>query len=107
MRVRRMLVPDFAEEVDAICAREERCSDRVHRRVAPTLPFVNKPNREKVLVQFESVCVRNWRVLQYLVVETATPIEVLEERSVGFATPKVQIGNLKIAPNYFTAMAPQ
>lgn len=43
-------------------------------------------------------------MLQYLVVETATLVEVLEERSVGFATPKVQIGNLKIAPNYFTAM---
>ena len=82
MRVQVMLVPDFAEEVDAICAREERCCDRVHRRVAPTLPFVNKPNRENVLVQFEGECVRNWRVLQYLVVETATPIEVLKERSV-------------------------
>jgi hypothetical protein len=42
MRVRRVLVPDFAEEVDAICAREEGRPDRVHRRVAPTLPFVNK-----------------------------------------------------------------
>jgi len=69
MRVRRMFVPDIAEEMDAIRARQERCSYRVHRRVAPTL-----------------------------VVETATPVEVLEERSVGFATPKVHIGNLKIAP---------
>jgi len=46
-------------------------------------------------------------VLQYLVVETAAPIEVLEERGVGFAAPKVQIGNLKIAPNYLTAPSPQ
>jgi len=107
MRVRRMFVPNFAKEVDAIRAREERCCDRVDRRVAPTLPFVNNPNRERFLVQFEGEGVRIWRALQYLVVEAATPIEVLEERGVGFAAPEVQIGNLKIAPNYLTAPPPQ
>ena len=59
------------------------------------------------MVQFEGERVRIWMVLQYLVVETAAPIEVLEERGVGFAAPKVQIGNLKIAPNYLTAPSPQ
>jgi hypothetical protein len=40
-----MFVPDFAEEVDAVRAREERCCDRVHRRIAPTLPFVNEQSQ--------------------------------------------------------------
>lgn len=35
----------------------------------------------------------------YLVVKATTAIEVVEECRVGFAAPKVHIGNLEIAPN--------
>jgi hypothetical protein len=37
-----VFIPDFAEEVDAVRAREERCSDGVNRRVTPAL-FIHKP----------------------------------------------------------------
>ena len=43
VRVWRMLVPDLAEEVDAILAREERRRDRMDRCIAPTLSFVRGP----------------------------------------------------------------
>jgi hypothetical protein len=35
----------------------------------------------------------------YLVVKATTAIEVVEERLVGLAAPKVHIGNFKITPN--------
>ena len=43
--------------------------------------------------------------LQYLVVEATVTIEVLEKRSIRLTAPEVQIGDLKIAPNYFVAMS--
>lgn len=43
--------------------------------------------------------------LQYLVVEATVTIEVLEERTIRLTAPEVQIGDLKIAPNYFVAMS--
>ena len=35
----------------------------------------------------------------YLIVKATATIEVLKERRVGLAAPKVHIGNLKVAPN--------
>jgi len=37
----------------------------------------------------------------YLVVKATKSIKVLKERRVGLTAPKVHIGNLKIAPNYY------
>ena len=37
MRERNVLVPDLTEKVDSVRSREERRSDRVHGRIAPTL----------------------------------------------------------------------
>jgi len=44
--------------------------------------------------------------IQYLVVEAAVTIEVLEERGIGLTAPEVQIGDLKIAPNLFRSHVP-
>jgi hypothetical protein len=57
-------------------------------------------------VEFEVVegCLK--KGLQYLVVKAARTIEVLEERGVGLAAPKVHIGDLKVAPNCFFAATP-
>jgi hypothetical protein len=41
-----MLVPDFAEEVDAVRAREQRGGDGMHRRVAPALFCAQSPVRD-------------------------------------------------------------
>jgi hypothetical protein len=44
MRIGWMLVPDLAEKVNFVHAREERRSDRVYRRIAPTLSlFIQNP----------------------------------------------------------------
>ena len=46
-----MLVPDFAEEVDAVRAHEQRSGDRMNRRVAPALFCAQSPVR---VVRFAS-----------------------------------------------------
>jgi hypothetical protein len=83
-----MLVPNLAEEVDSVLAGKERCRNRVYRCVSPAL--------DKIV---------SWVGLElmsmYLVVEAATAIEVVEKGSVSLATPKVHIGNLKVAPDFF------
>jgi hypothetical protein len=99
-----MLVPDLAEEVDAIPAREERRRDRVDGCITPTLSFVCTPTR----TVFGSVGRMRVRIvrLQYLVVEAAVAIEVFEERGICLTAPKVQIGDLKIAPDLFRRHIP-
>lgn len=48
MRILVMRVPDFVEKVDTFRAREERRTDRVHVRVAPTLLIYTRfPRSEK------------------------------------------------------------
>jgi len=46
VRVWIMLVPDLAEKVDLIPAREERRRDRVDGCIAPTLSFVHDPKED-------------------------------------------------------------
>ena len=104
VRVWIMLIPDLAEEVDAIPAREECRRDRVDGCITPTLSFVRTPSR----TVFDSVGRVGVRIvgLQYLVVKAALAIEVLEERGICFTAPEVQIGDLKIAPDLFRRHVP-
>jgi len=46
VRVWIMLVPDLAEKVDLIPAREECRRDRVDGRITPTLSFVHNPKQD-------------------------------------------------------------
>ena len=104
VRVWIMLIPDLTEKVDAIPAREERGRDRVDGCITPTLSFVRTPSR----TVFGSVGRVRVRIagLQYLVVEAAVAIEVLEERGICLTAPEVQIGDLKIAPDLFRRHVP-
>jgi hypothetical protein len=106
MRERKVLVPDLAEKVDAICSCEQRRGDCVHRRVAPALfhSFDTIQSGQFLLLLFSSdfeQAGRGDKGRRYLVVKATEDIEIFKERRVGFAAPKIHIGNLKVAPNFF------
>jgi hypothetical protein len=74
-----MLIPDLAEEVDAVLAREKCRGNRVNRRVAPTLFHTQSRLGKRIGI--------TW--FTYLVVKSACALEVIKVRAVGFASPKV------------------
>ena len=98
MAILVMLVPDFAEEVDAVRAREQRGGDRMHRRVAPALFCAQSPVRD---VRFTSRKSGQGRGKMYLVVEAAVVIEMVEVRQIDLSAPKVHVANLKVVIDYF------
>ena len=103
MRERKMFVPDLAEKVDAVCSCEQRRGDCVHRRVAPALFHLIPYNPDSFFFfssDFEQAG-RDDKGRRYLVVKATEDIEIFKERRVGFAAPKIHIGNLKVAPNFF------
>jgi hypothetical protein len=57
MRERGVLIPDIAEHVDAVCAREKRHADRMHGCVAPALPS----SHSRVANQGVSLCISGGR----------------------------------------------
>lgn len=65
-----MPVPNIVEEVDLVLAREERRTNRVHRRVTPAL-----------------------------VVKPALLVEVVKELGVALATPEVEVADLEVRPD--------
>ena len=85
-----VFVSNLAEKLDLVLACEERCRDRVNRRITPAL-FVWLQH----LVIHTAERVERW----YLVIKATMAIEVVEICRVSLAAPKIQIGNLKIAPN--------
>lgn len=65
-----MPVPNVLEEMKLVFRREQCSANGVDRCVAPAF-----------------------------VVETASLVEVVEELAVGFASPKIEVANLKVTPN--------
>ena len=71
MLERLVSVSDIIEEMNLVFPCEERGSDRVYRRVTPSL-----------------------------VVESALLVEILEELAICFTAPEVQIANFEVTPDY-------
>ena len=94
MCVWRVLVSDLPEKLYSVLAREERRGDRMDGRVTPAL-FEWSRHMSQFVLRSESDDEK-----KYLVVKTTSAIEVVEKCRVGLATPKVHIGNLKVAPNW-------
>jgi len=88
-----MLVPDIAEKVDLVRACEERCTDRMHGSVAPSLFGITK----KSALMFGS---QSSEDASYLVVKASLVIEVVKVRQIGLAPPDVHIAYLKVVVNW-------
>ena len=84
-----MEVPDLIKEVDLVFARKKRCTNAVNRRVAPTL-----------LKELSArLPLKSSPPLPHLVVKSTLLVQKLDKLRVRLTPPKVQVTDLKVAPD--------
>jgi hypothetical protein len=84
-------ITNIIEEVKLVTPREQRCTYAMYRCIAPPL-WVHKS-----LVYFRAPIPS---VQTHLVIETTLFIQIVKELGIGFLSPEVHIGYLKVTPDY-------
>ena len=74
--------------MDLVLLGEEGRANAVYGRISPSLRKVTQPDRSARSM-----------IETYLVVESALLVEEVEELGVRFASPKVEVTDLKVAPD--------
>jgi hypothetical protein len=82
-----MSIPDVIEEVNLLLLREQCGSDAMDRGISPTLFQIK-------------LCPKACKHKTHLVIESTLLIKVFEKFGICLASPKVEIRDLKVAPDW-------
>lgn len=88
------VLTNIIEEVDLLLLCEECSTNTMHRCIAPSL---KEMTNDRLALHTITKTIRRG---PYLIVETTLLIKEVEELAVCFASPEIQVTNLKVTPDY-------